>query len=148
VHLTSGRLAIWALAAVAVGVGAFLIGHAGASKAESPTVQSADGPHPVTVPKLTTVTPLPSMKRPPKPKQPAGQETNTITEGPSGEEVTSESETYATPYEETSPPSGTSGGSNGEAAAPSTGQESTQEPTHEATQPAPSGGEEELRNET
>jgi hypothetical protein len=133
VQLTTGRVAAWVVAALAIGVGAFFVGHSGASQSEAPSVQAADGPHPVTLPKLTAVAPLPTMERPPKPKQPADHEAATE-ELSAGESI---AEPYEPTVEETASPTAESTGTSSEAAAPA--QESTPEPT----ETAPSGGGEE-----
>jgi hypothetical protein len=143
VHLTTGRIAAWVVAALAVGVGAFFVGDSSASNSEPSSVQAADGPHAMTLPKLTAVVPLPSMKKPPEAKPTIDREAATE-EAPATAEVTagesfSEVEIYEGPVEETSSAPEESTGSSGEAATPT-----AQEPAQEPTEAAPSGGGEKL----
>jgi hypothetical protein len=136
-RLTPARIAVWLLAAVAIGVGAFLIGHGGSSNAASPSPQAADGPSQMTLPGLTAVAPLPKMKAPPhhKPKQ---GEAETTTEEVTTGETPSEVETYETPVEEYAPSAEESSGSSGaESAAPPAA-----EPTETSSEKEPGGGEE------
>jgi hypothetical protein len=140
VHLSAGRLTVWVVAAVAIGVGAFLVGHAGAKGAKAASLQSAEGPHGVTVPKLTGVAPLPSMKAPPKPEHKQPADTATAGEEPSSEgETGSEYETYVPP-EETGSTGEESSGSSGGGAESTPAPKAEVEPTHETTKPESSSG--------
>ena len=143
-ELTPTRIAIWLVAGVAIGAGAFLIGHAGSSQAESPSPRAADGPRRMALPGLTAVAPLPSMKASPhhKPKPTeteATVEAESVTEEVGGGEATSEYEGYEPQVEETVEPSA-------ESSARSSGGESSPPPAatpeaHETpTEKAPAGG--------
>jgi septal ring-binding cell division protein DamX len=141
VHLTPARIAIWLLAAVAIGFGAFLIGQGGSSHAESPSPQPADVPSQMTLPGLTAVAPLPKMKTPPHHK-PKPTETETANEETVTSDTPSEFETYEPVEEEAAPTEEGGGSSSTETAAPPA-TESTETPSEKA----PSGGGEELIGE-
>jgi hypothetical protein len=142
-QLTPARLALWLVAAITIGGGAFLLGQSGSSHAESPSPGTADEPRQMTLPGLTAVAPLPKMKTPPhhKPKQ---GETEPSTEEATTVETPSEVESYETPVEEYAPSGEESSGSSGaESVTPPAA-----EPTEQPTEQEPTGGGEELRGET
>lgn len=137
-QLTPLRLAGWLAAAVAIGIGAFLVGQGGGSGSQSRSPTAADAPRQMTLPRLTGVAPLPSMKAPPhhRPKQ---AEAEPVTEESTGGEEPAEVETYEAPVEETAPPAEESSGASTEATAPPPAAEPS-----EPTESGPSGGGEEL----
>jgi hypothetical protein len=138
--VSPGRLATWLLAAAAIGVGAFLIGHGGGGS-QAPSMPGAEGARQMTLPGLTAVAPLPKMETPPRPQRQQIAEVEATSEEPSAGETTTEFETYEEPVEETSSAPEESSGSNG---AESTATPTVEEPAPEATESAPSGGGEKL----
>ena len=137
-HLTVRRVAGFLVAAVAIGVGAYLLGHGGADQTAVATVPTTEGPQPMHLPQLTAVAPLPGMRKPPQPRHPAEKEAGGESEEFVGEESASvesfPEETYEAPVEETGSSTAESSGPTEEASSAPT------EASHESTEPSPSTG--------
>jgi hypothetical protein len=137
-HLSARAIGIWAVLAVAVAAGAFLVGKGSGSEPSGPTASAATGPHPIDVPQLGEVAALPAMRHP---KKPARQVSDTSETGESGEtyEPTGEVEETYEPtgeVEETYEPTGEEGPveSTGETSSAGPAETSSHsEPTHTET---------------
>jgi hypothetical protein len=141
-HLSPRAIALWAVIAVAVAVGAFLVGEGSGSEPSGQSAPAATGPQPIAVPQLGDVAALPAMRHPMRPARQVNESTE------STEEPTTETEESYESYEPTveegpvessgESSSGASEGSSEPVETPST----TSEPTH--TETPSTGASEEL----